>query len=180
MSGLGDVYVTGFLRARIAAFDLGSAVTIGAPTGDRDKGFCAGKVTVDATGTMARRIAFARPWVAVVRSCTSKRGQGRRSSRPRSFGVVVGSAARGPVYQFGCFLKHPVPIDDCPRDNAGRSWTSALPRQEPLTNTSGTASVPSALRRSTGPDLRILKTLEITRKTGGASIARSVVNGEFK
>jgi hypothetical protein len=63
--GLGDVYVTGFLRARIAAFDLGSAVTIGAPTGDRDKGFGAGKVTVDATGTMARRIAFARPWVAV-------------------------------------------------------------------------------------------------------------------
>ncbi len=63
--GLGDVYVTGFLRARIEAFDLGSAVTIGAPTGDRDKGFGAGKVTVDATGTMARRIAFARPWVAV-------------------------------------------------------------------------------------------------------------------
>ena len=62
--GLGDVYVAGFLRGRAAGLDLGSALTIGTPTGDRSKGFGAGKVTVDATGTVARRFEFARPWVS--------------------------------------------------------------------------------------------------------------------
>jgi hypothetical protein len=62
--GLGDVYVAGFLRGRTAGLDFGSALTIGAPTGDRNKGFGSGKVTVDATGTMARRLEFARPWVS--------------------------------------------------------------------------------------------------------------------
>ena len=62
--GLGDVYVAGFLRGRAAGFDFGSALTVGAPTGDRNKGFGAGKVTIDATGMMARRFEFARPWVS--------------------------------------------------------------------------------------------------------------------
>ena len=62
--GLGDVYIAGLLRGRAAGFDFGSALTVGAPTGDRNKGFGAGKVTIDATGMMARRFEFARPWVS--------------------------------------------------------------------------------------------------------------------
>ena len=62
--GLGDVYVAGFLRGRTAGLDFGSALTIGTPTGDRNKGFGAGKVTIDAAGTVARRFEFARPWVS--------------------------------------------------------------------------------------------------------------------
>ncbi len=62
--GLGDVYVAGFLRGRAAGFDFGSALTAGAPTGNRNQGLGAGKVTIDATGTVARRFAFARPWVS--------------------------------------------------------------------------------------------------------------------
>ena len=62
--GLGDVYVAGFLRGRAAGLDFGLALTIGTPTGDRNKGFGAGKVTIDAAGTVARRFEFARPWVS--------------------------------------------------------------------------------------------------------------------
>jgi hypothetical protein len=62
--GLGDVYVAGFLRGRAAGLDFGSALTVGAPTGDRTKGFGAGKVTIDTAGTVARRFEFARPWVS--------------------------------------------------------------------------------------------------------------------
>ena len=63
-SGLGDVYVAGFLRRRAAGFDFESALTVGAPTGDRKQGFGTGKVTVDATGIVARRFEFAHPWVS--------------------------------------------------------------------------------------------------------------------
>ena len=62
--GLGDVYAAGFLRGRASSFDFGSALTLGMPTGDRDKGFGAGKVSIDATGTMARRFESVRPWVS--------------------------------------------------------------------------------------------------------------------
>jgi hypothetical protein len=62
--GLGDVYLAGFLRGRAAGLDFGSALTVGAPTGDRTKGFGAGKVTIDTAGTVARRFEFARPWVS--------------------------------------------------------------------------------------------------------------------
>jgi hypothetical protein len=62
--GVGDVYVAGFLRGRAAGFDLGAAINIGVPTGDPSKGLGAGKVTADATGTIARRYEFARPWLS--------------------------------------------------------------------------------------------------------------------
>jgi hypothetical protein len=62
--GLGDVYVSTFLRGRTRGFDVGSTLTIGAPSGDRDKGLGAGKVTVDATGTISRRFEFAKPWIS--------------------------------------------------------------------------------------------------------------------
>lgn len=62
--GLGDVYFSGFFRGRQAGFDFGSVLTFGAPTGDRNKGLGTGKVTVDATETVARQFGFAKPWVA--------------------------------------------------------------------------------------------------------------------
>ncbi len=62
--GLGDVYVSVFLRGKTAGFELGSSLTIGAPTGDRDRGLGAGKVTLDGTGTIARRLGLAKPWIS--------------------------------------------------------------------------------------------------------------------
>lgn len=62
--GLGDVYASVFLRGRSGRFDVGSTVTVGAPSGDRNKGLGAGKVTVDATGTISRRFGFAKPAVS--------------------------------------------------------------------------------------------------------------------
>ncbi|MCZ2078568.1 MAG: hypothetical protein LC130_26685 [Bryobacterales bacterium] len=62
--GVGDVYVTGFLKGRAAGFDLATGINIAAPTGDPSKGLGAGKVTADATGMIARRYEFARPWVS--------------------------------------------------------------------------------------------------------------------
>jgi hypothetical protein len=61
---VGDVYLAGFLRGRAAGFELGAAINIGTPTGDPSKGLGAGKVTADATGTIARRYEFARPWLS--------------------------------------------------------------------------------------------------------------------
>ena len=63
--GLGDVYFTGFLRGRMAGTDFGTALTLGAPTGDRSKGLGAGKVTADATETISHRIGIAKPWVSI-------------------------------------------------------------------------------------------------------------------
>ena len=62
--GVGDVYASVFLRGRTAGFDLGSIVTAGAPTGDRNLGLGAGKATFDVTGTVARQLKFARPWIS--------------------------------------------------------------------------------------------------------------------
>ncbi|HWB84417.1 MAG TPA: hypothetical protein VG675_09780 [Bryobacteraceae bacterium] len=62
--GLGDVYVSVFLHGRTDGFDVGSTLTLGAPSGDRNKGLGAGKATVDATGTISRRFEFAKPWIS--------------------------------------------------------------------------------------------------------------------
>lgn len=62
--GIGDVYASVFLRGRASGFDFGSALTVGAPTGDRSKGFGAGKTTLDGTATISRRLDFASPWVS--------------------------------------------------------------------------------------------------------------------
>lgn len=62
--GLGDVYASAFLRGRTAGLDFGSSITVGAPTGDRNKGLGTGKVTADVTGTISRRLEFAKPWVS--------------------------------------------------------------------------------------------------------------------
>lgn len=62
--GLGDVYISGFFGGRKAGLDFGSVLTLGAPTGDRNKGLGTGKVTFDATGTIAQRLGAAKPWVS--------------------------------------------------------------------------------------------------------------------
>jgi hypothetical protein len=62
--GIGDVYVLGSVRGRVLGFDLGSSLTIGTPTGDQKKGLGAGKVSVDAVGTIAKRFGAMRPWLA--------------------------------------------------------------------------------------------------------------------
>ena len=62
--GLGDVYATAFVRGRASVFDVGSTVTLAAPTGDRNKGLGAGKVSAGATGTISRRLEFARLWLS--------------------------------------------------------------------------------------------------------------------
>lgn len=64
-AGVGDAYVSGLLRGHVAGLELGSALTIGGPTGDKKKGLGAGKVTIDATGTIARRFQFAKPWISL-------------------------------------------------------------------------------------------------------------------
>ena len=61
---VGDVYVAGFLRGHAAGFELGAAINMGTPTGDPSKGLGAGKLTGDATGIIARRYEFARPWLS--------------------------------------------------------------------------------------------------------------------
>ncbi|TAM95581.1 MAG: hypothetical protein EPN45_22580, partial [Rhizobiaceae bacterium] len=62
--GVGDAYLSGFLRGRAAGFDLSATINIGVPTGDPNKGLGAGQVTADATATVARRYEFTRPWLS--------------------------------------------------------------------------------------------------------------------
>lgn len=62
--GVGDVYFSGFLRGRTAGVDFATTLTLGAPTGDRNKGLGAGKVTADATETISRRIGISKPWLS--------------------------------------------------------------------------------------------------------------------
>ena len=62
--GIGDVYASAFLRGRTRGFDVGLMLTMGAPSGDREKGLGAGKVTADASATISRRFEFAKPWVS--------------------------------------------------------------------------------------------------------------------
>ena len=58
------MYVIGSVRGRALGLDLGSSLTIGTPTGDEKKGLGAGKVSVDAVGTIAKRFGAMRPWLA--------------------------------------------------------------------------------------------------------------------
>jgi len=58
------VYASMFLHGRASSLDVGSTLTIGAPSGDRSKGLGAGKVTFNATRTISRRFEFAKSWIA--------------------------------------------------------------------------------------------------------------------
>jgi len=62
--GVGDLYGSIFLRGQAVGFVFGSTLTVGAPTGSRDKGLGAGELTVDFAGTIAHRFRFAKPWIS--------------------------------------------------------------------------------------------------------------------
>ncbi len=64
-SGVGDFYLSTFVRGRTAGLDFGSVLTLGAPTGDKNRGLGAGKVTVDATETISHQFGIAKPWVSI-------------------------------------------------------------------------------------------------------------------
>lgn len=62
-TGIGDVYGSMFLRQPFGSYDLGAALTVAAPTGNRDEGLGAGRVSVDVNGTLQRRFEKLRAFV---------------------------------------------------------------------------------------------------------------------
>ena len=62
-TGVGDVYASVFLRQPVGSYDLGAAFTIAAPTGNRDEGLGAGRVSVDVNGTLQGRFEKLRAFV---------------------------------------------------------------------------------------------------------------------
>lgn len=64
-TGIGDAYASVFVRQPAGSFELGTALTIAAPTGNRDEGLGAGRVSVDLNGTVERRLDRVRPFVTV-------------------------------------------------------------------------------------------------------------------
>ncbi len=62
-TGIGDVYGSAFLRQPVGSYDLGATLTIAAPTGNRDEGLGAGRVSVDVNGTLQRRFEKLRAFV---------------------------------------------------------------------------------------------------------------------
>jgi hypothetical protein len=62
-TGIGDVYGSMFLRQPFGSYDLGAVLTVAAPTGNRDEGLGAGRVSVDVNGTFQRRFEKLRAFV---------------------------------------------------------------------------------------------------------------------
>lgn len=62
-TGIGDVYGSAFLRQPVGSYDLGATLTVAAPTGNRDEGLGAGRVSVDVNGTLQRRFEKLRAFV---------------------------------------------------------------------------------------------------------------------
>ena len=61
--GIGDAYVTGSVYGALLGVELATALTVGAPTGDRSRGLGADNTTLDVAGTIARRLGSARPFL---------------------------------------------------------------------------------------------------------------------
>ncbi len=62
VSGVGDAYLLGSLFGRAARMDLAASLTVGMPSGDKDLGLGAGKVTADLSGTVAHAFGRVRPF----------------------------------------------------------------------------------------------------------------------
>ena len=62
-TGIGDVYASMFVRGSDGPYDVGAAVTVAAPTGNREQGLGSGRVSVDANSTVQRRFEHLRPFV---------------------------------------------------------------------------------------------------------------------
>ena len=63
-TGIGDAYASVFIRKPAVRYDLGAALTLSAPTGDREQGFGAGRVSVDLNGTLQRRFERFRAFIS--------------------------------------------------------------------------------------------------------------------
>jgi hypothetical protein len=61
-TGVGDAYASVFVRQPTKSLDVSAALTIAAPTGNRDEGLGAGRVSVDLNGTVQRRFERVRPF----------------------------------------------------------------------------------------------------------------------
>lgn len=64
-TGIGDAYASVFVRQPTKSLDVGAAFTIAAPTGRRDEGLGAGRVSVDLNGTVQRRFERVQPFATV-------------------------------------------------------------------------------------------------------------------
>lgn len=63
-TGIGDVYASVFIRKPAGRYELGTALTLGAPTGDRQQGLGAGRISVDLNSTLQRRFERFRPFIS--------------------------------------------------------------------------------------------------------------------
>lgn len=63
-TGIGDAYLSAFLRQPVRRYDVGAALTLGLPTGAREQGLGAGRVSVDVNGTIGRHLESWRPFIS--------------------------------------------------------------------------------------------------------------------
>lgn len=61
-TGVGDAYVSAFLRRPARRYEVVTGLTLGVPTGSKEQGLGAGRVSVDANGTVRRHFESLRPF----------------------------------------------------------------------------------------------------------------------
>ena len=64
-TGIGDAYVSAFLRRPARRYEVDTGFTLGVPTGSKEKGLGAGRVSVDINGTVRRHFESLRPFFGV-------------------------------------------------------------------------------------------------------------------
>lgn len=64
-TGIGDAYVSAFLRRPARGYEVATGLTLGVPTGSRERGLGAGRVSVDVNGTVRRHFESLRPFFNV-------------------------------------------------------------------------------------------------------------------
>ncbi len=64
-TGIGDAYVSAFLRRPARQYEVATGFTLGVPTGSKEKGLGAGRVSVDLNGTVRRHFESLRPFFGV-------------------------------------------------------------------------------------------------------------------
>jgi len=64
-TGIGDAYVSAFLRRPARRYEVATGFTLGVPTGSKEQGLGAGRVSVDVNGTVRRHFESLRPFFGV-------------------------------------------------------------------------------------------------------------------